>query len=92
MKVKIEYNIYRDLRTYKETVYLEDASDMQRVLHQHTTDTKAKLYNEQGLTVDIVADGLINTFVYNNKQNIADALQQKDVDLTLLEFPAYYNE
>jgi len=71
MNIKITYRIFGEHQEFTETITLKSPADFRLLIGQHVSSSSAYLWiPNEPFRVQIVQHGVINTFVYNNIENI----------------------
>ena len=79
--VKITYRVFGVRKEYTASVDLQTTDDLIKLTRQHVTSTKATLWNDElpDVTIDMVSNGTINTFVYNKGADIVNFINSPSV-------------
>ena len=88
--IKVIYRVFGDSKEYTATVDLKSTDDLREVVKQHTTSSRARLFNTDlpDATVSMTTNGVINTFVYNKGEGIVKFLNDpKSIYDKVPDFP-----
>lgn len=88
--IKIAYRVFGNSQEFTATIDLKSADDLKRVISQHTTSSKARLFSTElpDATVPLSTNGVINTFVYNKGEGIVNFLNDpKSIYDKVPDFP-----
>jgi len=83
--IKVSYRVFGEHREFTASVpNLNTKLDLQKVISQHTASQSARLWNTDlpDASIPINTGGVINTFVYNNHENIVKFLHNPLVIFT----------
>ena len=77
MSIQVKYTLIGIGRDYQATVDLHSARHYQQLLTAHVTSKNAWLFNTDmpELQIQIVKNGLIETFAYNKRDEIIEVLK-----------------